>query len=571
MSTEGTEKMVPAQLPHHGDGHGNLISDELSKTGYFLRPGNAGGPDEGYRALFEGAPVGYFTLSREGAIRDINPMGAKQLRADPDEVTGSCFFNYVAAHDKKRFEEHLRKVFSATTTQTCEVELVALNGAKRCLQLQSVAVPRAGHEPQCYMVTTDVSERRKKEEAERFLVEATNKLAQSIDYHTTLAQLTRMCVPYLADWCTVFIIERDGSIERLATAHADPAKEEVAQELQRKYPPGRNNPFAIPVLRGETVLIPELDEAKIAATTQNEEHRQLVLKLGPKSMIVVPLMLHGRVLGALSLMATGVHPTYNMNDVDMATRLADRAAMPVENARLYLEAQEAVKARDEFLSIASHELRTPLTSLNLQLQGLLKSVQVEGLRNLPQDRVKRRLQGAHEQVQRMADLVNRLLDVSRIGAGRIELEVEEINLVGLVGEVLDRFDLELKAAGCHLTFDMLDHPIVRADRFRLDQVVTNLVSNAIKYGRGNPIQVVVDCKDGDAVLSIEDQGMGISRDNIDRIFERFERASGSNSITGLGLGLYISKRLIEAMGGAISVSSKIDVGSKFTIELPSPR
>lgn len=570
MSTEGTDKRVSSQHPQNGDGHGDLIHGDVQINGYFGRPGHAGASDTAYRALFDAAPVGYFTLSREGAIRDANLMGAKQLRTQRDDLVGSCFYNYVAANDNKRFDDHLRKVFSSTSTQTCELDLIAPDNAKRCLQLQSVLSHESAGEPLAYVVTTDVSERRKKEEAERFLAEATNRLAQSIDYHTTLAQLARMCVPYLADWCTVFIIERDGSIERLATAHADPVKEEIAQELQHRYPPGRNNPFAIPVLRGETVLIPELDEAKIVATTQNEEHRQLVLRLGPKSMMVMPLMLRGRVLGALSLMTTGVHPPYNMNDVEMATRLADRAAMPVENARLYLEAQEAVKARDEFLSIASHELRTPLTSLNLQLQGLLKSIQTEGLRNLPQDRVKRRLHGAHEQVQRMVDLVNRLLDVSRITAERIELDVENINLVGLVGEVLDRFDLELRTAGCHLTFDMLDHPVVSADRFRLDQVVTNLVSNAIKYGRGNPISVVVDCKDGKAVLSIEDRGMGISSENMDRIFERFERASGSYSITGLGLGLYISKRLIEAMSGSISVSSKIDVGSKFTIELPSP-
>ena len=255
--------------------------------------------------------------------------------------------------------------------------------------------------------------------------------------------------------------------------------------------------------------------------------------------------------------------------MELATKLADRAAMPVENSRLYREAQEAVKARDEFLSIASHELRTPLTSLTLQLQGLLKSIQTEGLRHMPQDRVKRRLEGASEQVERMAILVNRLLDVSRITAGRVELDIEDVNVAGLVGEVLDRFEIELRAANVHLTFDLLDRPVVRADRFRLDQVLTNLLSNAIKYGRGNPINVSVDCKIDKAVLVVEDQGIGISPENQQQIFERFERAATSSSVTGLGLGLYISKRLVEAMGGTISVSSQPDVGSRFTIELPS--
>jgi len=578
MSKEGRDSLTTSkpELSGFAGSEGRTLNGDTHNG---KAPSNGAHPNSGraesritqYQALFDNAPVGYFILDREGIILDANSTATKQVRTGLEALRGTSFEQYLSPNECRQFGEHMRKVFSAAGTHTCELELQSSNGAKRCLQLQTAADPTDSEDRICYTVTSDVTERRKREDSERFLADANAKLGQSLDYHTTLAQLARMCVPYLGDWCTVFIIERDGSIQRLATAHADPAKEQIVQELQHRYPPGRDNHFAIPILQGEMVLIPDLDDKKIQATTQNEEHLDLVRRLGPTSMMIIPLTLRGRVLGALSLMSTGVHAPYNMDDVDLAMRLANRAAMPVENARLFLEAQEAVKARDEFLSIASHELRTPLTSLNLQVQGLLKSIQIEGLRHMPQDRVKRRLEGANEQVQRMVTLVNRLLDVSRITAGRIELEPEEINLVGLVGEVLDRFDVELRVAGCTLTLDILDHPIVCADRFRLDQVITNLVSNAIKYGKGGPINVTADCLDDKAILIVEDRGIGISPENLERIFERFERATGGTSITGLGLGLYISKRLIEAMGGRIDVTSKVDFGSKFTVELPIPQ
>lgn len=555
---------------HHHTEWRASIDKEMENSAGVDSAARATGPQRDiYRILYEQAPIGYFSLDRHGVITEVNKEGTRMLGMNREGLVGVPLEEYVTPSNRKSLHKHLDAVFESGEIQVCEIAIFSASAGKRCAHLQSSARHDRHGQAVCLVSMIDVTERKRREEDERFLSEANRRLAQSIDYQTTLAQLARMCVPYLADWCTVFIIEQDGSIQRLAMAHADPAKEAIASELQRRFPIGPENPFAVPVLQGETVLMPELGPEQMANTTSSKEHLELVRRLGPTSIMIIPLRAHGRILGALSLMATGTHPNYDREDLELATELARRAAMPIENARLYKEAQEAVKARDEFLSIASHELRTPLTSLTLQLQSLMKGIRNNGLRNMSEDRVVNRLEGAYEQTQRMTRLVDKLLDVSRISMGRVELDIEDVDLAEITEQVLDRFEHELRLAGCALAFEIFSRPVCRADRFRMDQVITNLMSNAIKYGRGTPIQVEVDQEGAVARLLVKDQGIGIAKENQQRIFERFERATVGGSYAGMGLGLYISKRLIEAMGGRIGVISQLDRGSTFEVELPA--
>jgi signal transduction histidine kinase len=234
----------------------------------------------------------------------------------------------------------------------------------------------------------------------------------------------------------------------------------------------------------------------------------------------------------------------------------------VELARLYAQATRALRERDDFLSVASHELRTPLTSLLLQSQSLrAKAVRSE----LPE--LAKRAEVIRRNVERLSALVASLLDLTRITAGRLDLELEDVDLAELAAEVVARFEDEAARAGSELVLEGEGPVVGRWDRLRLDQVVTNLVSNAIKYGRGKPVVVRVAAAGDRAVLTVKDQGIGISGENQHRIFERFERAVSERNYGGFGLGLWIVRQIVGALGGTVRVESAEGEGATFTVEL----
>ena len=235
-------------------------------------------------------------------------------------------------------------------------------------------------------------------------------------------------------------------------------------------------------------------------------------------------------------------------------------------AGLYRKAQDEVRERDEFLSIASHELRTPVTSLQLQLQMLQRALGREGV-EWPES-MALKVEALERQTRRIALLVNELLDVSRMRLGRIELRYEDLDLADLARETTAALELEVERTGSRLALDLRGPARGRWDRLRLEQVVTNLVVNAAKFGEGKPILVTVDADPIRARLRVTDGGIGIPEEHHDRVFERFERAVPSQHFGGLGLGLYIAKQIVEAHGGEIRVASAPGKGATFTIELP---
>ena len=238
-----------------------------------------------------------------------------------------------------------------------------------------------------------------------------------------------------------------------------------------------------------------------------------------------------------------------------------------ERERLVLELREAVRLRDEFLSVASHELKTPLTPLTLRLQ--LLSQKLEG--NSPPDvaQLHAHVAAAQGQLRRLTALVDGLLDVTRISGGRLTLRREEgVNLAALVREVASSFEEQAARAGCPMNLDAPARVIGRWDVLRLEQVVTNLLSNAIKFGAGGTIHLRVE-QDGEwARLSVRDEGIGMNEDVLARLFGRFERGVSERHYGGLGLGLYITQQVVHTLGGRIHVRSAPGLGSTFTVELP---
>jgi PAS domain S-box-containing protein len=235
-----------------------------------------------------------------------------------------------------------------------------------------------------------------------------------------------------------------------------------------------------------------------------------------------------------------------------------------ERKKAHEELLAAIRMRDEFLSIASHELRTPLTAMQLRLESLARAAREgKGV-----DRVKNGLELAARQGERLAELVGRLLDVSRLATGRPELRLDSFDLVEAAREVVSRLNENAERTGVALQLDAPENLTGNWDRLRIEQVMTNLLLNAIKYGQGKPVRMSLEGNGASVRLSVVDQGIGISPDAVDRIFGRFERAAPLRHYGGLGLGLYVVAQIVEAHGGHVYVHSRLGEGSTFVVELP---
>jgi signal transduction histidine kinase len=250
----------------------------------------------------------------------------------------------------------------------------------------------------------------------------------------------------------------------------------------------------------------------------------------------------------------------------VAERTAALEAALQERLRAEQEALAAVRVRDEFLSMASHELKTPLTSLRLQLE--LVRTGVAGAKGDVAQRLTPKLQTMERQLSRLNALNSSLLDVTSLSSGKVRLEPHHMDLVALVREALERLGADFARAGCEVRVDSEAEVRGWWDPMRLDQVVVNLLSNAVKYGQGKPIHIQVRQRGESAVLVVKDEGIGISAEAQGRLFRKFERAVLAQHYGGLGLGLYISRTLVEAMGGTIQVESQPGEGATFTVTLP---
>ena len=417
-------------------------------------------------------------------------------------------------------------------------------------------------------LTHEVDERTRAEAAVRFLGDASAGLAASIDYPATLAAVSRLAVGSLADWCVVDAFE-EGQARRVAAAHVDPEKETLLRELRERQD-RLQAPIQALEMRASArpVLVPDAQESEMRRYLSDPETMRLAQEIGVGSCMILPLRANGRLLGSLTLVSRPGGRRYDERDLALGEELARRAAMALDNARLYREAREAIRVRDDFLSIASHELNTPIAALQLSIEGLEQTGQA-----LPGVVSERLVRLVTRQSRRLGTLVRELLSVAELQAGRLRVQRTTVDLSRVARELVEELAAELARAQCTVTVRAPAPVEGQWDRTRLDQVVHNLLSNAMKYGAGHPVTITVDqSSPGTARLVVEDQGIGIDPERLRHVFGRFERAVPASNYGGLGLGLYIVREIVNALGGTVSVKSATGAGSTFTVELPrAPR
>lgn len=400
----------------------------------------------------------------------------------------------------------------------------------------------------------------------RILAEAGRILATSFDYHTTLSSLARLAVPTVADYAVVDVLQEDGSIDRVGVAHVDAAKEALLREsahLGAGRLPG-THPEMGALLEGRESVVTEITPDAIAAMAADEEHRSIITQLGPTSLIAVPLQAPGRVIGSLVLVQAESGRRFEMADFRLAQELAGRAAMAVENARLYHAAERALHAREEMLSIVAHDLRNPLNAIILGVEGVLEE--------LPQAQRPvefQTLQTVRVSARRMDRLIHDLLEVARIESGKLRIEPHPERISVIVDEAVAMMRPLAESQGLELCAQVdRTLPRVLADGSRILQVISNLVGNAIKFTpSGGRVTIAAASAEGEVLVSVVDTGAGIAPEQLPHLFARHWQGSDRDR-RGIGLGLAIAKGIVESHGGRIWAESERGIGSRFKFTVP---
>lgn len=463
--------------------------------------------------------------------------------------------------------------------------------------------------------------RREAEEQKRkaqFLAEASTELSTSLDYETTLANVAKLVVPFIADWCIVDILDNNQVIQRVAMAHLESSKEELAQMLNQRYPENLNQDGKLVrvLLSGQPEVITEITDTHLIEAAQDAEHLQMLRQLGLKSAIIVPLMTQGKILGAMTFVIAESERHYTTTDLPFVEDLAHRAALAVDNALLHHQTQEARqiaeqayaaerearadseaarttaeaanRIKDEFLATLSHELRTPLNAM-LGWTQLLRT------RKMDEVKIAKALETIDRNTKSLAALIEDILDVSRIMTGKFQLSTHACELMPVIEAAIEAVRPAAEAKMIEIKFLPKPSPgLVWGDINRLQQVVWNLLSNAIKFTpKGGRVEVKLSkvkshlpnppnpmqgrgwneqqTTDNNVQIQITDTGKGISSEFLPYVFERFrqENSSSTRAHGGLGLGLAIVRYLVELHGGTVKAQSPGEgLGATFTVQLP---
>ncbi len=553
-----------------------------------------------YRELFEFAPDGYLVSDMEGTIQEANSAAAALFQARQGFLSGAPLSLFLAEEEQKDFDLHLARLRQGDTAmaQDWQIRMQRQKGGTFPVAV-AVAVVRDRQGRPCSLrwLLRDISERQREDEERaqlrireqvaraeaegvrrlEFLASASSMLAASLDYETTLTSQARLAVPFLADWCFVYVTDEDVPVRQNIVVHADPSKAALSYRLQRSL--GRDSELPPSVAgaleSGKSAIVHEI--SRVWPVTEGDDQQRLALQEGFefKSAIVVPLIARGRTLGAMVFVVGESGRRYGATDLTLAEDLAGRSALAVDNARLYRQvvierdrAEKASRAKDEFVAILSHELRNPLMPIlgwarvfKNQPALMKDNVLSEGVKSLERN------------AQTVARLVEDCLDLARISARKITLERELLDLNEIADASVEAVRQRAEEKGLKLVMELAPGGLwLLGDRTRLSQAVMNLLTNAIRYTDSGGLVSVRCCRaEAEAEIEVKDTGIGVAGDFLEHIFEPFRQATNEwlTTESGLGLGLAIVKQIVQTHGGRILAESRgRGYGSTFRLRLP---
>lgn len=510
-----------------------------------------------YADLYNSAPVGIVSFDAVGVITEMNLTAASLLGLPRSQLLGISFAQLVIPGDRRSFWTHLRRCLSERCRVSTEITLM-VQDRKVHLQLIGANAAEPGGTT-CRTSLFDITELKQSEARLRLLSDASQSLACSLDYGSTLGVVAGLAVPLFADACLLHVVGENGKVQRVEAVAADPT---MQRELERRMygasaPSEQHHLQRAVIESGRSALF---EQRPPTSREREEETAALWDTLCAQTMIVVPVSARGHTLGALTFVTAGSLRRYGPADVAFADELARRAAMAIDNALLYDQAQCAVQARENLLAIVSHDLQNPLSVILMRAAALLP---------LADDPLADDLAAIERAARGMRGLIHDLLDLASLDAGVFSLSVGTLLLGPLIDDVVDALSPLAAQRGIALVQRGTDVALeVRCDRDRIQQVLTNLLDNALKFTpTGGTISVTASRVDAEAHVAIADTGCGITSEQLPHIFDRYWRGRREQR-TGTGLGLSICKAIIEAHHTRIWADSTPGQGATFYFALP---
>jgi signal transduction histidine kinase len=418
----------------------------------------------------------------------------------------------------------------------------------------------------------EVRARVRAEFAERrlaLLAEASARLAASLDYLASLANLAHLAVPEIADWCIIHLVDEDGVPRLIAASHSDPELAALRRSLEERYPATLQDrsAFAEVLRTGEVVHIEPVTDEYLRGVARDEAHLDAIRSFDIRAQLSVPLRIEDRVAGVVTLGHAESGRTFAETDITLALELGRRAGNAVENARLYQAAHHASETKSDFLAVMSHELRTPLNAI-IGYSDLL----LMGVPNGVPDAARRQIERIRSASTSLLHLVEEVLSFSRVEAGKEDIRISPVELGSVLRDCVAMIEPLASEKGLGLNIDVPDTPLkVVSDERKIRQILTNLLSNAVKFTEAGSVDVSARGTNGEVEIAVRDTGIGISTDNLDRIFDPFWQVeqSATRRFGGTGLGLGVARKLAKLLEGRLEVESQVGSGSVFTLVLPS--
>ncbi|QRN99621.1 PAS domain S-box protein [Archangium violaceum] len=520
------------------------------------------------QAILETAVNGIITIDERGIIQNLNPATVHIFGYAPEELIGRNISILMPEPYRSEHDDYMTNYLRTGVRKVIgigrEVRGRRKDGSVFPLEL-AVSETRLPQGRFFTGLVRDISARKRAMEAQALFVEAGTLLSQSLDVATTLKKLASLAVSRLCDYCIVDLLGEDGQLHRLEVATQEQRIHQLILQTMAYAPPVANHGPLIRVLeRGKAQAVPLVTPEWLDSVAVNAEHRALLEEIGPKSVVVVPLVARGRKLGVICFAWLRSRATTMAADLEVAKGLSDRAAVAIDNARLYQEAQEAARVREDVVAIVSHDLRNPLNAITLSAATLLKREDVD-------ERTAKAIRRIYAAADRASGMIRDLLDFTQARVGGIPIHRRPLDFHEHVHRVVD--EVQGAHPERHIDFHARGDGQGEWDEGRLAQVVTNLVGNALQHSPAStPVRVSTWSEGPGVCLEVHNEGAPIPAELLPTLFEPYRQGPEAGTGRGsLGLGLFITRQIVLGHGGTLDVRSTGDDGTTFTVRLPRHR